>query len=549
MALIIVSNASADSRPRGSDYHHPISSGLVRFDGRIIDSIEIENRQIFDTQKEPYNNVVFRTANKLHIKTRKSVLARELLLDKGDRFSSELAEEIARNLRNRYIVYDAWIEVDSLTANTVLMRIVTIDEWSFTGGFDITREGNEYLYQLGFEEKNFLGFNQLLSLDYYIQEKDANYFASSFRDYRLMGKPYRLSLDYSGNPKSKVEAVTFGHPFYSLAQKYSYSFQVAKGSSRHEIFNDSHLIGQSRTKSDLFGSALSRRFGQRFKNIVTGINYSYNFERTDDKKVLSYLGSDTVVAEASFPMDSLYHEVGLQLRGFLVNFTTFRKIDGFGYTEDFTLGHTAAVGYSRAFDSHFDVQVYDKVFFDYSFGYSFANELFYASYIRINKFRGVTDFEKITNWLFNYYHRGPEFLTVAFRAKYIRDWRYEGTEGLILGGTSGLRGYRTEFRTGNRMAVATLEGRFHPEIRLLSTLLGFALFADAGRTYKQDEDFTLNGFYFSGGLGLRFALDRSSKSRFFRLDLAYSKENSWQISLSTGQYFSYSEHRLFLTSR
>ena len=159
--LLVFADARGDNRPSGSDIRHSVEADLVKYDGLLIDSVEIENREIFDTAVKGYDNFIFRTANKLHVKTQKPVLARELLLKKGDEFSAELAEETARNLRNRYVIYDAWIEVTPLTDSTILVRLISIDEWSFAGGFEITREGNEYLYQIGFEEQNFLGLNQL----------------------------------------------------------------------------------------------------------------------------------------------------------------------------------------------------------------------------------------------------------------------------------------------------------------------------------------------------------------------------------------------------
>lgn len=547
--LSVCHTVFSDNRPAGIDEVHLTEADLVKYDGLVIDSIEIENREIFDTNVKGYDNFVFRTANKLHVKTQKSVIERELLFQKGDAFSAVLAEESVRNLRNRYVIYDAWNDIRFLTDSTIVWVVTTVDEWSFAGGFEITREGNEYLYRFGFEERNFLGLNQLLSLDYIIQEKDDNFFEATFRDNRIFGQPYSINAAYRGNPKSKSEIIAFSRPFYSLAQKYSYGFQVAQASTKNEVFSNSLLIADSKSKSDLFASFFSYRFGERQRNIISTLGYNYNFEKTSDKIISSGAPGDSALALASFPSDSVYHQFELSFRLVSVDFTTFRKIDGFGYTEDFTLGHTAAVGYARAFNPDFEDHVYDRLQFDYSFGHSFGNEVFYTSFLRSNKFRGGKEHQKLYVVQGNYYHRGPEFMTIAFRAKYLRDWRREGTESLVLGGASGIRGYPTEFRTGEKMGIASLEGRFNPEVRLFSAVFGFAVFADAGRTWKPNEVFSLRDFYFSGGVGLRFALDRSSKSRFFRVDLAYSKETNWQLSLSTGQYFSYEEHRLFLTSR
>jgi hypothetical protein len=148
-------NLLGDERPGdGGDIVHPIEKDLRPFVGFIIDSIEIDNREIFDTSEDPYDNFIFRTANKLHVKTRKDVISRELLFEKGERFSVEFAKETTRNLRNRYTIYDSWVEIDKLSDSSILVRVVTIDEWSFAGGFEVSREGNEYRYEISFEERN-----------------------------------------------------------------------------------------------------------------------------------------------------------------------------------------------------------------------------------------------------------------------------------------------------------------------------------------------------------------------------------------------------------
>jgi len=552
MVLILAQEIRAESaisQESEVEVYQRRSIELEKYNGLTIDSVEIDNRAIFDTKVKPYNNFIFKTANKLHVRTRKFVIAKELLLKKGDVFESELADEITRNLRNRYVIYDVWIEIEQLETGNLLMRLVIIDEWSFSGGLGISREGNEYSYELGFLEKNFLGLNQSLSFDYVIQEKDDNFIESSFRDVRFAGYPVKLTMNYSNNPESSTEAVSLSHPFYNLDQGFSYGIFAASGENRNEVFRDNRLIGRSNTADDFLLGFLNYRFGPRKKKIITGFNYSYTFERTNKREYFSNLFEDSLLVTAAFPQDSLYHLVDISLRGSLLDFKTFSKIDGFGYTEDFTLGQTAAISYGRAFNSDFDDHVYDRVLLNYAFGINIANELFYFSYSRVNKFKGNRDFQRLSLVSANYYHRGPEFLTIAFNADYISDWRPEATENLTLGGKSGVRGYPSEFKTGDRLAVLNLEGRFHPEIRIFTTITDFLIFIDAGRVWKPNELLTVKDFYFSGGVGLRFAFDRSSRSRFFRADLAYSEESKLQISIGTGQFFNVSKHSLFLTSR
>ena len=90
------------------------SLSLSQYAGIEIDSIVIENRNIYNTDEPGYDKFLFKLANKLHIKTRAYVVKRELLQKVGDPFSPDLAEEAARNLRRTMKVYDAWIQAELL---------------------------------------------------------------------------------------------------------------------------------------------------------------------------------------------------------------------------------------------------------------------------------------------------------------------------------------------------------------------------------------------------------------------------------------------------
>ncbi|MCK4461415.1 MAG: hypothetical protein KAW46_06400, partial [candidate division Zixibacteria bacterium] len=91
--------------------------------------------------------------------------------------------------------------------------------------------------------------------------------------------------------------------------------------------------------------------------------------------------------------------------------------------------------------------------------------------------------------------------------------------------------------------------RFFPNIELLSVLFGGVAFVDLGRTYESGESLTWHDFHASVGVGLRVSFERSSRRSLFRCDIAYSEHNGWQVSVSSGQYFSAARDALALTSR
>ncbi len=335
------------ANPVSAEKRH--NSHPSEFEGIEIDSIVIENRNIYDTEEAGYDKFLFKLANKLHIKTRAYIVTRELLQQKGDTFSLSLAEEAARNLRRTLKIYDAWIETETLPNGKLLMRVVTIDEWSFTGGLSYSREGNETRYQIGADEENFLGNNQFISLYYYAQSDDDNFLEGRFFENRLFGKPYQMNLKYSDNPVGEIRSVTFSRPYYDLEQKHSYGVTVQKFGGRRDVYDDSLKIGQSSFDGDIIESNASYRFGNYDKKAEVELGYVYRFERNFDKEVFSGNPEDSVLARSSFAADSLYHEISIGATYSDFEYIKEKRIDGFGYTEDILLGFFSGAQIGRAF--------------------------------------------------------------------------------------------------------------------------------------------------------------------------------------------------------
>ena len=53
-------------------------------EGRLIDSIIIDNRNIYNTDDPRYSGLLFRLANGLHIVTKENIIRHELLFTVGD---------------------------------------------------------------------------------------------------------------------------------------------------------------------------------------------------------------------------------------------------------------------------------------------------------------------------------------------------------------------------------------------------------------------------------------------------------------------------------
>ena len=87
-----------------------------------------------------------------------------------------------------------------------------------------------------------------------------------------------------------------------------------------------------------------------------------------------------------------------------------------------------------------------------------------------------------------------------------------------LGGSHTLRGFRSFRFRGEKILLLQAEYRWEPW-----PALEFALFADAGRAFRSDEDFSLDGLESDFGIGMRL---KTSEDVIARFDVAHSREDT-----------------------
>lgn len=528
--LILVRPAMAAVGPQEPDFRE----NLDFFDGQPIDTIVIETRNIFDTRSERYNNFVFRLANRIHIVTREDIVREELLLHAGESFDAELARETVRNLRSKKAIYNAWWSVEGPEGGPLRLTLTTVDQWSLTGGLSLQGNSSGTDVTVGFEERNFLGRHQLVSLDYVHQQDEDDFVMAGFLDQRFWSRHLALELEYNDDPTNRERRIIIGRPYYNLSQDWAFEFEVANRSVRRDIYNDGGVLAaRSWSRGDVARSELRYRWGSYKRKVGIALSHEYRYENAYAREVSQGIDSSTI----SFPVDSAVHQVQGSLFLEHVDFTTATRIDGFDQIEDITLGTQGSVFLGRAFRPSFKDYDYDFGGFRLSWVYNIQSTFLFADYERVFWFRRDADLRRTSEMSLRVYNNFLPFVTFAGRLYYRRDWRSDKTAPLLLGGKTGLRGFDTKFRTGDQMAVMNIETRFFPGIEILSVLVGVATFADVGRTFKPDESFSLRDYYSSVGLGLRMSLEKASQSKILRFDVSLDNDQQVTFSFGTGQYF------------
>jgi outer membrane protein assembly factor BamA len=504
-----------------------LGADSTSFEGMRIDSVAVETRNVFNTAESRYNNVLFRTANKLHVVSRAHVIRREILLKTGDQFTWLLAEETARNLRTRYDLYDAWVIPEKLPSGGLLLRVITQDQWSLLIGARIRRDANMLDYQFSIEDRNLFGRNQFLSFDYHRQENDENYVAARFRDLRIWGLPYMLEVGASSEPTNKYTNASLSHPYYNLSQRVSYMFAWEDDGGRIDYYRDSARIARTHLDGDRLELSGRYRWGSYNRKLGVLGGYQYQYRRFYDQE-----GTDFV-----FPRDSLFHFVYGGATYDNIVYRQVRQVNGFSYTEDVTLGQSFQAQYGRPFRARFTGFVFDQAKLIGTAGFLAGKNLFLGSAEGTAWYRAGATIRQAVSTSVRYYNTDVTFMTVAARVAYKYDSGSDQYEPLYLGGTSGIRGYRQYYLTGNSVGLANLELRFFPQLEFLSVMLGGAVFADIGQTWKNGNPNGRSGSGGSLGIGLRVSPEKASKLDIFRLDLARTRDDRWEFSFGTGQYF------------
>lgn len=511
-----------------------MATALSGLETAVIDSIEINNRNIYDLKDSRYSGFLFRNANHLHVVTRAQIVRQELLFKVGDTLVLELVDETARNLRTRFPFNDAWIEIEEISPGRLLVHVVTVDQWSLVGGLRaIDRDGDETNFQIGFEERNLIGRAQFLSFDYYARELEPNYISMSYREPRVFGRRWSIALDYRSDPQNNLKRLRTSKPYYSLAQNYRFDFAVSKASVRQERFDANGALGASwTTTGDNAEVGIGYRTGPSHRKITFRGEYKYLFRKVRD--TVTY--ASDLPSGTPFAVDSIYHRFSIGATYALQSFIIEKRINGFDYNEDITLGLLARASVGRAFRPDFQSHHYDLITGSTVWSQKLGSSIIAAEYALAHWFKRQDQIRTQTALTFVLYNNRLSWMTFALRSRYRSD-NADGNLNLVLGGKSGLRGYPREFAAGDRTHVLNLESRVFLPLELLSVKVGSAVFVDLGQAWNGGDHMALNQYNFSGGIGLRLSLEKLRRGEIIRIDAVLIEGGGWEISFGSGQYF------------
>ena len=484
--------------------------------GAVIGEIHIAVGDIFDPTIKGEDGWLYRTANKLHINTRPSVIRDQLLFKSGERYQHRLIQETERILRDNDFLYDAVIVPTAYDGKVVDLEVRTRDVWTLNPGISFSRKGGENAIGASLQEDNLLGTGRSLNFEW-DSNVDRTSLGVTYFDPNFLRSFNRFTVGYASADDGDTRLLAFDRPFYALDVRRAGGaslFDNERIDSRYEL---GKKVGEFQHRDEYYEAYYGRSRGLQ-EGWARRWTYGVSYER------------DRFAPEPGEPLAGplppdrklVYPWIGFGL----VEDHYQERInqDQIHRTEDVLVGLRAAVrvGYSSAaFGADDDAIIASASLHD---GADLGPRLSVFGTLLAS---GRLEDGDLENGLLS--ADGRLYWATSKKSKFYAAVSGAVTERLdeelqlTLGGDNGLRGYPLRYQAGTSRALLTLEERYYTNwypFRLFH--VGAAAFFDMGRTWGTDVTGAESlGLLKDVGVGLRLGSSRSSFGNVLHLDIAF----------------------------
>ncbi|WP_051235162.1 BamA/TamA family outer membrane protein [Marinimicrobium agarilyticum] len=491
-----------------------VFEALDEHQGKTIRKIQFESRAIFDESNPAEDNWLYRGFNRLHINTRESVLATQLLFNEGEPLRERLVEESERILRGRNYLTSAYIVPAMACPDYIDLLVVTRDAWVTEPEITFTREGGETESGFGLKDGNFLGTGDAISVSY-ANDVERSLVSYEYKTNHLFRTRWATRLYYAQKSDGEDTAFSLERPFYSLETPWATGIVTENISEIRVIREGGEDINEfrhrDRNREVYFGLAAraDERFTRRWRMGVT---------RESD------LFSPTDLTELGVPEDRKGNYIWLGMEGIENRFATYKNLNQIQRTEDVAMGvnYRFRVGYGGERLGN------ERDLIRYRGSYSnvigvgehhilqLHGEFDGRHYKAPNPVdSGVLGLEVNYNWFRDDQNRW------YLRLRYDIGENLQQYEQLTVGGANGLRGYPIDYQRGDRRYVLNIERRYFSDLHLFNIVrMGGVAFFDVGRSWGTQIDDESNPHLANVGIGLRFSSSKTKVGNVLHVDLA-----------------------------
>ncbi|HVG44571.1 MAG TPA: POTRA domain-containing protein [Longimicrobium sp.] len=519
-----------------------------------IGSIFIDNNSVFrvgDPGLDPRFTRAYRLANRLHSRTRESVIRRELLFAEGDCYRPDRLEDSERILRSTGYLADADVFSVRQPDGSYDVIVQTRDEWSTR--LEATA-GSGQGPGVELREDNLLGRGIRVAA-YWREQQDERVYGGRVGTGQLFGTHIDAQVSLARTPVGIAAAERLVWPFRGEGAKWAGREALLRDERNFEYFVpqgdglERRLFPVERTTFDL---GVVRRLGQRGRLTLLGLAVAGERRSFPQDTLTPSDDDDPPPPGGGFVpgLEAVSNVRAVFLAGQRnVTFDRRRALDAVRGAEDVELGADVEVAVGRTLG---DLSSDDDLALD--LGFAAARDLpggvLAGTRVVIEAKRDFTADSGSMKWrdvlgqvdVWSYWRPAADSRhTLVFAARAAGGWHPRVPFQVTLGSRAGLRGFPRQVYAGGRRFVASLEHRAYlawPFSRLFD--LGSAVFVDAGRTWTGGDPFGRNSpWLVSAGAGLRVAFPPGSR-RTYRVDFAFPvapdfRPRAVQISVGTGQ--------------
>ena len=501
----------------------PAAGGLSREAleqaGATIRTINITVDNVFDPSNPEEDKKLYRWANRVHVRTRDSVIQDILLFAPGDRFVARLLDESARTLRARGFIAEAAVEPASYdpATNSVDINVHVRDSWSLALDLKINRKGGATEWGLGLSDNNLFGTGKTLQVGYE-SEIDRDQATLGYGDGNLFGSRVSMRALLANASDGDRHELFVERPFFALDTRWSLGGSIhdeQRVDTMYDLGEEIDEFGHDLDSLTLQGGWSRGLIGDHAQRWLLGItSEEHTFRVTPDVPQPLLLPPNRKL---------VYPWIGWQW--IEDDYREMSELNDMGRTEDIALGLNlfASVGFAkRRFDSDRDATLL-RVSAAKGWEPGGPGRLFLLETGASTRREDAGNRDSQLYFAGHYYRRNLEkhLLTVTLSSLFTDDLDLE--KQVLLGGDNGLRGYPIRYQAGQRRTILNAEQRFFTDFypwRLFR--VGYAIFADAGRIGGRDPRATATpGTLYDVGIGLRLTSPRASGRNVVHIDLAF----------------------------
>ena len=484
--------------------------------GALVGTIRINNQNVFDLDDPEEDNLLFRAANALHVKTRPAVIKHSLLFSTGDPVSVRLIEESERLMRCNNYLYDVRIRPTAYHDGVVDIEVTTRDTWTLDPGVAFSRAGGANSAGISLKENNLLGTGVSVGVSHLSDvDRAGTTFAVGY-NHALDGRT-RMDYSFSSLDDGERQAFSVVRPFYSLDARWAAGVSALTNDQVESLYDAGEVIGQYRHQQKS-----AEVFGGLSRGLVDGWTqrYSVGLAYLDDL----YTRVPSLIAPAQLPVDQTLVSPFMRYEVIEDGFQIFTNRNQIARPEYFAMGLHAQVQVGHAFQalgSSRELWLYSASA-EKGYATRAKDTLSISASLSGQYGDGHVERQMLSGGV-RYYrpHKKRALFFASLSGSVVKN--PEVSDLLYLGGDNGLRGYPLRYQPGEQRALLTLEERVYSDwypFRLFR--VGGAVFFDTGRAWGGSlANFANPGWLSDVGFGVRILSCRSAFGNVLHADVAF----------------------------